>query len=271
MYNAGEGGTMPFSRILLDKTDGVARITLNRADSLNAIDRETLLELAAASAEIEQDQQVRVAVITGAGRAFCAGADLNYILGTLEDPLKTEQAIRLWHGTFTTIENISKPVIAAVNGLALAGGLELVAVCDLAVAAENAKLGDQHANFGLVPGGGGSQRLPRLIGVRRAKELLLTGRWLSAAEALDIGLVNRVAPAGKLEELVREITDDLVKKKSPMASRMIKGLVNRGMQADLATGLELEVQGILRHFSTEDCKEGIAAFREKRPPVFKGR
>ncbi len=262
---------MPFSRILLDKKDGVARITLNRPDSLNAIDRETLLDLAAAADDIDKDREVRVVVITGAGRAFCAGADLNYILGTLEGPFKTEQAIRLWHGVFNRIEDITKPVIAAVNGLALAGGLELVMVCDLAVAVESARMGDQHANFGLVPGGGGSQRLPRLVGIRRAKELLLTGRWLSAAEALDIGLVNRVAPAGKLDEVVKEITDDLVKKKSPMASTMIKGLVDKGMQADLRTGLELEVQGILRHFRTEDCQEGIAAFREKRPPVFKGR
>jgi len=262
---------MEFSRILMEKKDGVAKITLNRPQALNAVDRETLLDLEAAAADIEQDESVRVVVITGAGRAFCAGADLKSIGASLDDPLKTEEFIRLWHRAYNAIENLSKPVIAAVNGVALAGGLELVQVCDLAVAAEDAQLGDQHANFGLVPGGGGTQRLPRLIGMRRAKELLLTGRWLSAAEAKEMGLVNRVAPAGKLDEVVKEITDDLVKNKSPMASRTIKALVNKGMQADLHTGLELEIQGVLRHFNTEDVAEGIAAFKERRPPAFKGR
>lgn len=262
---------MEFSRILMEKKDGVAKITLNRPQALNAVDRETLLDLEAAAADIEQDESVRVVVITGAGRAFSAGADLKSIGGSLDDPVKTEEFIRLWHRAYNAIENLSRPVIAAVNGVALAGGLELVQVCDLAVAAEDAQLADQHANFGLVPGGGGTQRLPRLIGMRRAKELLLTGKWLSAAEAKEIGLVNRVAPAGKLDEVVKEITDDLVNSKSPMASRTIKALVNKGLQADLYTGLELEIQGVLRHFNTEDVAEGIAAFKERRPPAFKGR
>lgn len=262
---------MQFSRIILERRDGVAKITLNRPQVLNAIDKETLIELEAAADDIEQDETVRVVVITGAGRAFCAGADLKSVGAALDDRLKTEEFIRLWHRAYSAIENLSKPVIAAVNGMALAGGLELVEACDLAVAVESAQLGDQHANFGLVPGGGGTQRLPRLIGVRRAKELLLTGRWLSAAEAKEIGLVNWIAPEGKLDDIVKNITDDLVKNKSPMASMMIKSLVNRGMQADLSTGLELEVQGVLRHFATEDVAEGIAAFRQKRPPAFKGR
>jgi len=262
---------MELSRILLEKKDGVATIILNRPDKLNAIDQEMLIELQTALADVDHEESIRVVVITGAGKAFSAGADLKSTASFLHDPLKTEEWFRLLHQTYNAIENFTKPVIAAVNGMALAGGLELVEACDLVIAAEDARLGDQHANFGLVPGGGGTQRLPRLIGIRRAKELLLTGRWLSAIEAKEMGLVNWVAPSGKLGDVVKEITDDLVKNKSSMASRQIKRLVNSGIQGDLGTGLELEIQGVLRHCDTEDFAEGIDAFKDKRRPIFKGK
>jgi enoyl-CoA hydratase/carnithine racemase len=161
-------------------------------------------------------------------------------------------------------------VIAAINGFALAGGLELVEACDIAIASQEARLGDQHANFGLMPGGGGTQRLPRLVGVRKAKELLFSGDWVSPQEAERIGLVNRVVPAEKLEEAVDEMAKKLAEK-SPLATKAMKAAVNRGMQTDLATALELEIGTILHHFTSEDVIEGINAFEEKRKPVFKGK
>jgi enoyl-CoA hydratase len=168
------------------------------------------------------------------------------------------------------IQKLKKPVIAAINGHALAGGLEFAMACDLAVCAANAKLGDQHANVGLIPGSGGSQRLPRLIGLRKAMELLLTGDMISAEEAERLGLVNKVVPAEELlaasMELARKIT-----KKSPLVSEALKRLVYQGMQVDLATALELERGALVRHHGAQDMKEGIQSFLEKRKPIFTGK
>jgi enoyl-CoA hydratase/carnithine racemase len=158
-------------------------------------------------------------------------------------------------------------VVAAVNGLALAGGLELVLVADLVVADEEARLGDQHANFGLVAGGGGSQRLPRAIGPRRAKELMLLGGWLTARQALEWGLVNRVAAAGQLPAVVGEIASALARL-SGSAARTAKALVNRSGDVDLASGLDLEIALVAQHMRSADAREGLAAFAEKRKPVF---
>src|SRR6266508_589070 len=175
--------------------------------------------------------------------------------------------IGLWHRVFDRIAALAVPVIAGVHGLALAGGLELLLVADLVVADEEARLGDQHANFGLVAGGGGSQRLPRLIGARRAKELMLLGGWLTAREALDWGLVNRVAPAGTLDAAVEEMAGTLATASSS-AARTVKALVNRAFDADLAGGLELELSLVAAHMRTAEAAEGLRAFAEKRKPVF---
>jgi enoyl-CoA hydratase len=175
--------------------------------------------------------------------------------------------MRLWHRVFNRIEALPVPVVAGVQGLALAGGLELVLVTDLVIADERARLGDQHANFGLVAGGGGSQRLPRLIGARRAKELMLLGGWLSAADALAWGLVNRVAPTGTVGAAVEEIAAALAAK-SVSAARTVKALVNRAFDADLAGGLEMEQHLAAAHMRSPDAAEGLRAFAEKRTPVF---
>jgi enoyl-CoA hydratase len=159
-------------------------------------------------------------------------------------------------------------VIAGVHGFALAGGLELMLLADLAVADEGARLGDQHANFGLVAGGGGSQRLPRLIGARRAKELMLLGGWLGAGQALEWGLVNRVAPAGTLQAVVHETAASLADK-SGSANRTVKALVNRGLDMDLMRGLDLELALVAEHMRSADAAEGLRAFAEKRSPVFR--
>lgn len=202
----------------------IARAVLDRPRQLNAISPELLRDLDAACAAVEQSPGVKVMTLTGAGRAFCAGADL-------------------------------------------AGGLELTLVADLVVAEEDARLGDQHANFGLVAGGGGSQRLPRLIGARRAKELMLLGGWLSAQEALAWGPVNRVAPAGGLAAVLEEIAQALAAK-SGGASRTVKALVNLAGDAGLAAGLEEEIVRAAAHLRSADAAEGRRAFAEKRAPRF---
>ncbi len=249
---------------------GVARITLNRPDRLNAISPELLEDLDRACAAVESDAGVRVVTLSAAGRTFCAGADLRAVKELSPDAQRWDGFMGRWHRVFDRIEALPVPVIAGVHGLALAGGLELVLVADLVVAEEGARLGDQHANFGLVAGGGGSQRLPRLIGARRAKELMLLGGWLGAAEACAWGLVNRVAPAGGLAAAVDEIAAALAAS-SASANRTAKALVNRAFDADLTSGLEMEMHLVAAHMRTAEAAEGLAAFAEKRAPVFRER
>jgi len=249
---------------------GVGRVVLNRPEQLNAISPTLLEDLDRVCAAVEGDPGIRVVTLMAAGRAFCAGADLRAVKELSPDPARWSVFMRLWHRVFNRIEALPVPVIAGVHGLALAGGLELVLVADLVVADEGARLGDQHANFGLVAGGGGSQRLPRLIGARRAKELMLLGGWLSAAEALAWGLVNRVAPAGMLGTVVEEMAAALAAK-SASAGRTVKALVNRAFDVDLTSGLEMEIALTAGHMRSADAAEGLRAFAEKRKPVFHAR
>lgn len=247
---------------------GIARITLNRPAQLNAISPELLEDLDRACALVEGDAGVRAVTLTAAGRTFCAGADLRAVRELSPDPVRWSAFMGLWHRVFDRIEALPVPVIAGVHGLALAGGLELVLVADLVVADEAARLGDQHANFGLVAGGGGSQRLPRLIGARRAKELMLLGGWLSAGDALAWGLVNRVVPAGTVAAAVEEMAAGLAAG-SVSANRTVKTLVNRALDCDLADGLELERRLVAEHMRSADAAEGLRAFAEKRRPIFR--
>ena len=251
---------MAFTNIILEKKDGVAKITLNRPKQLNALDGPTMEEIEAAIDDIEKDDSVKVVVITGSGRAFSAGADLSYVEARLDQPEELAKYLQQFRKTCDKIESLGKPVIAAINGFALAGGLELANACDLAIASEEARIGDQHAMFGLIPGGGNSQRLPRLIGIRKAKELMLSGNWITPQEAERLGLVNKVVPADKLEEAVEEMAQALAER-SPAASAAIKALVNRGMQTDLATALDLEMGAILHHFNNKETLDGIKAFK----------
>jgi enoyl-CoA hydratase len=258
---------MKSTAVTLDTKDGVAHVVLDRPDKLNAVSPQLLEELWQACDAIEQDERVRAVTLTGAGRAFCAGADLAVVQELAGDAVRWPEFIGLWHRVLNRLEALPQTVIAGVHGIALAGGLEFVLACDLTVADEDARLGDQHANFGLVAGAGGSQRLPRLIGARRAKELMLLGGWLSAREALAWGLVNRVAPAGQLHETLDALAGELAAK-SVAAGRTVKRLVNRGLDLDLGTGLELEKTLVAEHMQTADAAEGLRAFREKRRPLF---
>jgi enoyl-CoA hydratase/carnithine racemase len=254
--------------VTLQVAGGIARIALNRPAQMNAISPELLDALDRACETIEKDDNARVATLTGNGRIFCAGADLKVVQERVPDPVRWKEFMAQWRRVFDRVERLPKPVIAGVHGLALAGGLELVLCADLVVADADARLGDQHANFGLVAGGGGSQRLPRVIGPRRAKELMLLGGWLSAEEARAWGLVNRVAAAGKLQDAVDELARQLADK-SVSAARTVKVLVNRALDVDLATGLDLEMAEAARHMRGTDAAEGLAAFVGKRPPVFR--
>jgi enoyl-CoA hydratase/carnithine racemase len=254
--------------VTLDVKDGIARVALNRPAQLNAISPELLDALDAACAAIEADEGARVVTLTGHGRVFCAGADLKVVQEYAPDPVKWRAFMAQWRRVFDRVERLPRPVIAGVHGLALAGGLELTLVADLVVADAEARLGDQHANFGLLAGGGGSQRLPRVVGPRRAKELMLLGGWVSAEQALAWGLVNRVAPAGKLAATLDEIALALADK-SVSASRSAKSLVNRALDVDLATGLDLEAAEVARHMRGADAAEGLAAFVGKRTPNFR--
>jgi enoyl-CoA hydratase/carnithine racemase len=259
----------PRTTVVAYERDGaIARLVLNRPQQLNAISPELLADLDAICQTLEADGAVKVVTLRGNGRAFCAGADLKVVEEYAPDPDRWQRFMERWHRVFDRLEALPQIVIAGVHGFALAGGLELVLVCDLTVADEAARLGDQHANFGLVAGGGGSQRLPRLIGARRAKELMLLGGWLSAGQALDWGLVNRVAPAGKLTETLDELARDLAGK-SGSSNRTVKTLVNRSFDCDLASGLELERAAVARHMQGADAREGLRAFAEKRRPAFR--
>lgn len=259
---------MEFKTIIFEKSEGVARITLNRPDILNSMSPETVSEIEAACRDIEEDDAIKAVVIAAKGHAFCAGVDLKSIKELSSSLSKYREFVQSLYRMFSQIEQLTKPVICAVQGLALAGGLELVNVCDIVIASEDAQLGDHHANFGQIPG---TQRLTRIVGTKRAKEIMLTGEWLSAAEAERIGLINKVVPADKLEEAVNEMVDRVTKNKSSLVARRMKSLVNNGTQVALPIGLELEVQVTSYHFvNSYDAQEGLKAFEEKRAPVFKG-
>jgi len=238
-----------FERLTLKRGGQTAVITLSRPEVRNCLDRQALEELMSVLDICEADPSVRVVVLTGAGGAFCSGADLKY-LGS-QDAHGFATVIRLFHAACDQLERLTKPVVAAVNGVAIAGGLELALACDLIVAAGDAELGDHHANIGTIPGGGSTQRLPRRIGVSRAKDLIFTGRRLTAAEAEAIGLVDRVAQVGKLDQAVMELAESLAAK-DPWVLRTAKYLINQGARAELATGLRMEEQAITeRQFEAE--------------------
>jgi enoyl-CoA hydratase/carnithine racemase len=251
------------STLRFERDGAVAHVILDRPAQLNAISPELLRDLDEACATVEGDPGVRALALTATGRAFCAGADLTVVQELAPDPEGWRAFMDLWRRVFDRIAALPVPVVAGVHGLALAGGLELTMVCDLVVVDAEARLGDQHANFALVAGGGGTQRLPRLIGARRAKELMLLGGWLDAQQALGWGLVNRVAPAGTVVEATLALARELAAK-SASASRTVKLLVDRGLDVDLRTGLDLEGRKVAEHMQGEDARAGLRAFAERK-------
>lgn len=255
--------------VLVCRDAGLAVVTLNRPDKLNPLDWPTVRRLKADVAELEAAAEIRVVIVTGAGKAFSAGGDLTGYLELYRRPDDFRAFLGDFHDLCIGIERSTRIYIAAVNGVTVAGGLELMLCCDLVLAAADAKIGDGHINFAQMPGAGGSQRLPRAVGALRAKQLMLTGALLHADAAADIGLVNGVVPGDDLMDAARALGADLLTK-SPTALKGMKYLVNRGLQTDLDAGLQLEIAYTHNHATAEpDAMEGLRAFAEKRKPVFK--
>ncbi len=255
--------------VIIEKIDDIAKIIVNRPKVLNALNRKTLEELRTALEEIKQDDSIQVIVLTGAGeRAFVAGADITEF--QTMNPLSASSFMAFGQSVFSEIEHFSKPIICAINGFALGGGCELALSCDIRIASENAKIGLPEINLGIFPGWGGTQRLPRLIGKGKAKELIFTGDMITADEANRIGLVNKVVPVEKLEEEVMGLAKKIALKSGP-ALQLAKAAINQGTEGDLETGLALERNALGICFSTEDHNEGINAFIEKRKAKFQNR
>jgi enoyl-CoA hydratase len=268
-YLSTEGrGAMGFNTITYDKGDGIGVVTLNRPKSLNALCDELIAELGTVFDEIGEDRDVAAVIITGSAKAFAAGADIKEI-SQIASPAVAQGFVSRIHAVFNRIEGCAKPVIAAISGFALGGGCELALACDLRIAAENAVFGLPEIKLGVIPGGGGTQRLPRLVGVGRAKELLYTGDSIDAQEAYRIGLVNKVVPPESLMDEARTMAAKLAKR-PPVALKMTKLAVNEGINMDLYSAIGHESRCFEILFSTADQKEGMQAFIEKREAKFSG-
>ncbi len=246
----------------------VATITLDRADAANALDRFALRRLSEVVWTLSDDKKARAVIVTGAGtKAFCAGADLKERAGMSLDEVR--EYIRTIRDTLTALERLPQPVIAAINGSAFGGGCELALACDVRVMAEDAWIGLTETSLGIIPGAGGTQRLPRIVGRGRAMELIATARRVDAQEALRIGLVNEVVPLPEVHPRAREIAEGIAGN-GPIAVRAAKEAVLRGMEMPIDDGLRLETELYERTLGTKDRLEGLAAFRERRPPRYTG-
>lgn len=257
--------------VLTEFRGAAAFITLNRPSAMNSINPDLMAGLARALDDCERVEQLTAVVLRGAGRAFCAGADLKYLKEAVGgDQQALANFLERLLVLLDRIERFPLPVIAAVNGLALAGGLEIVLCCDLVIAGESARLGDAHANYGLLPGGGGSVRLPRKIGPTRAKHLLFTGAFVPAADLVAAGLVNEVVPDDRLDEAVERLVAAMAEK-SPLGLRRMKTLVDDGLEQPREIALRHEILALQFHARSDDMQEGLAAFEQKRRPKFIGR
>ncbi len=257
-----------YETLLVERRNRVAIITINRPEKRNALNIQTREDGAAALDELREDPSVGVVVFTGAGdKAFVAGADIAEFAGRTAI---TQREVMLGRSLFTAIDGFPKPVIAMINGYCLGGGCELALACDLRIASETASFGQPEINLGIIPGGGGTQRLTRLVGEGKAMELILTGDIIDARTAFTLGLVNMVVPAGDLEAKTMEMANR-ISEKSPIALRMAKEAVRVAARSNLDEGLRREVDLFALCFSSEDKDEGVKAFLEKRKPAFKGK
>lgn len=254
--------------VLYTVENGVAWITLNRPEAANALSVTLLNELQQLLRELKFAKNVRTVIVTGSGeKVFCAGADLKERAGMNETEVR--QTVALIRDTINAFEQLPQPVICALNGSAFGGGLELALACDIRVAADHALLGLTETSLAIIPGAGGTQRLPRLVGVGKAKELIFTAKRISAMEALDIGLVEHVVPRDQLLLKANELAQQIAQN-GPIAVVQAKLAINRGLDVDLATGLKIEQMAYEVTIPTKDRLEALAAFKEKRTPVYKG-
>lgn len=257
-----------YQNLLYEANEGVGLITINRPQALNALNTATIQELDSILTEIAADTAVQVVIITGGGdKAFVAGADISEMESM--SAITGREWGKLGQAVFAKLEKLPQPVIAAINGFALGGGCELCMACDVRIAADNAQFGQPEVTLGITPGFGGTQRLARIVGVGRAKELLYTGDRINAAEAYRIGLVNKIVPAPELLDRAKELARKIITR-APVAVRLCKSAVNVGMNLDIdsAVAYEAEIFGLC--FATRDQKEGMAAFLGKRRPQFTG-
>jgi len=260
---------MEYKNILFAVEGNIATITFNRPKVLNAMNLEAVQELNKAIHKCKEDENIKAVILTGAGdRAFVAGADVAYLKG--KSPQEIMKFTELAQDTLRFMETMGKPVIAAVNGFALGGGTEISMACDIRFASDKARFGQPEILLGFIPGWGGTQRLARLIGMGRAKELVLSGEQITAQRAYEIGLVNRIFPAEQLMEETKKFAQKLAGM-PPFAIKMAKHAISYGYDLSLDNALNLEIQCNAQCFSTQDLKEGVAAFLEKRKPNFIGR
>ncbi len=256
---------MTYEVIQLNKENGVATITLNRPP-MNPLNSQVFRELNQAADELQADDSIKAVIITGAGdKAFAAGADITEMVKLT--PIEAYSFCQKSRVALEKIENLGKPVIAAINGLALGGGCELALTCDFRLASDTAKFGQPEINLGIIPGAGGTQRLSRLIGAAKAKELIFLGDIFDAATAEKLGLVNRVVPLDTLQEEAQKLAQKLASKPA-VAMKMAKEAINTGLNIDIASALTLEIQNSITAFASADSKEGMRAFMEKRKPKF---
>ncbi len=254
---------MAFNNIIPEIKDNVGMIKMNRPDALNALNSTTLGELKEAISQLNESDNVKVIIITGEGKAFVAGADI----AEMKDMTK-EQAqsfSRKGQSVFDLIASLDKPVIAAVNGFALGGGCELAMACDIRIASDKAKLGQPEVNLGVIPGFAGTQRLSRLVGTAKAKEMIFTGDMVDAQTAFSIGLVNQVVPAEQLKDTSMEMAKKIASK-GPLAVKLAKKVINEGIQVELDQGSNIESTRFAECFESGEAKEGMTAFLEKRKP-----
>ena len=259
---------MEFNTILFEKKDRIAYLTLNRPQVLNALTFEMMGEINQALANVQNDRSINAVVITGNGRAFCVGADISLLTEAFNNPAQMRYFLETINQMLFNIEALPVPVISVVNGAARAGGFELILASDLAIASDEAKMGDNHTQFGVMPGGGGTQRAPRKIGMQRALELIYTAKWLTGQEAAEYGLVLRSVPAEKLSESLEEILVGL-RQKSRDCLGFVKKAVVQGANLHLQDAVSLETRYFLEYLGTSpDLKEGFTAYLEKREPSF---
>ncbi|MDQ7093227.1 enoyl-CoA hydratase-related protein [Desulfosporosinus sp. PR] len=258
---------LEFKNLIYQKEANIGIITLNRPQVFNATNSELLGELAELLDEIAEDEEVRVLILTGGEKVFVAGGDIQYM--SQATPLEMERFIALGHKVYDRIADFDKPVIAAIAGMALGGGCELALACDIRIAADNARFGQPEINLGIIPGAGGTQRLSRVVGSGWVNYLIMTGKIIKADLALKIGLVTEILPAEQLMTRAGELARELAAK-SPVAMRLAKSCLNNGANGSLSSGLLYEQKVWALLFATEDQKEGMAAFLEKRKPEFKG-
>jgi len=259
---------MSYENIIFEIRDGVGVLTFNRPKALNALNPATLDEVADVLGRVAGDDSIRVLVLTGAGeKAFVAGADINEFKSM--NPLSARLFAEKGQGIFFEIERLSKPVIACVNGFALGGGCEIAMSCDFIYASDKARFGQPEVNLGLIPGFGGTQRLSRLVGRAKAKELCMTGEMIDAQQAKELGLAAKVFPAEQLLDETLKVARALASK-SPSVLRSMKKVIDSGADIDLKNGCALEAEAFGVCFGSEDMQEGVGAFLEKRKPQFKG-